>query len=251
MMDIEVDDRGALDTVALLGVTRRNGGVVEQAKTHGACGLGVVTRWTRRHKCIGDAAGHYLIDRVDAATRRAQRRLEAARRHRGVGVDLHQATAGRRIAESSHIVHGMAERDGVEFGRWRLGANQALELIAGKDPLDGSQPIRPFRMTRRCQMIEAGRVRYEERGHSQNLVVCGAKWKCRAASMPSYARATSLTLSAPSTTSRSSPEAPGARCSAKNRAIAMRASASVPARAAASASSARSAPPVAVANNRR
>src|SRR5262245_33589823 len=145
----------------------------------------------------------------------------------------------------------MAERDGVELGRWRLGANQALELIACKDSLNRTQPVRPFRMAWRRQMIEAGRMRDKERGHSQNLVVCGAKWKCRDAPKPSYAKATSLTLSAPSITSRSSPEEPGARCSAKNLAIAMRASGSVPVRAAASASWARRTPPVAVANRRR
>src|SRR5258705_926885 len=251
MMDIEVDDRGAVDAVALLSITCRNGRVVEQTKPHGSRGLGVVTRWTRGHKCIRDAAGHHLVDGVDAATRGAQRGLEAPWRHRGVSVDLNQAAGGRRIAESGDVVHRVAERDGVKIGGRRVGAHQVLKLLALKDSLNRPQPIRPFRMARRRQMIEAGGMGNKERGHSQNLVVCGAKWKCRATPKPNYAKATSLTLSAPSITSRSSPEEPGARCSAKNRAIAMRASGSVPTRAAASASSARSAPPVAVANSRR
>src|SRR5690348_12569349 len=73
----------------------------------------------------------------------------------------------------------MAECDGVELGCRRFGAHQALELIACKDSLDRSQPIRPFRVTGRCQMIEAGRMRYKKCGHGKTLVVCGAKWKCR------------------------------------------------------------------------
>src|SRR5882672_6825489 len=248
MMNVEVDESGAVDAVALLSVARRDGRVVEQTKPHGSRSLSVVTGWTRSDKGVRDAAGHHLVDGVGTAAGRAQRGLEAARRHRGVSVDLNQAAGGRRIVKSGDIVHRMAERDGVEIGRRRVGTDQALELVACKDSLDRSQPIRPFRMARRRQMIEAGRMRYKERRHRQNLVVCGAKWKCRCTPKPSYAKATSLMLSAPSITSRSSPEEPGARCSAKNRAIAMRASGSVPARAAASASSARSAPPVAVAN---
>src|SRR3954451_7220979 len=73
----------------------------------------------------------------------------------------------------------MAERDGFELGRRRFGAHQVLKLLALKDPLNRSQPIRPFRMARRRQMIETGRMGNKERRHSQNLVVCGAKWKCR------------------------------------------------------------------------
>src|SRR5712671_370731 len=251
MMDIEVDDRGAVDAVALLSVARRDGRVVEQTKSHGSRSLGMVTGRTRSHKRIRDAAGHHFVDGVDAATRCAQRGLEAPWRHRGVSVDLNQAAGGRCFAQGGDIVHRMAERDGFELGCRCFGAHEVLKPLALKDPLNRSQPIRPFRMTRWRQMIEAGRMRYKERGHSQNLVVDCAKWKCRATPKPSYAKATSLTLSAPSTTSRSSPDEPGATCSAKNRAIAMRASGSVPARAAASASSARSAPPVAVANSRR
>src|SRR5262245_25738373 len=93
----------------------------------------------------------------------------------------------------------MAERDGVELGRWRLGANQALELIACKDSLNRTQPVRPFRMAWRRQMIEAGRMRDKERGHSQNLVVCGAKWKCKAVLKPAVLKP-------------ASPEPPRSRC---------------------------------------
>ena len=60
-----------------------------------------------------------------------------------------------------------------------------LEAFAAKHALDRAQPIRPLRMTRRCEVIEAGRMGDKERGHSQNLVVCGAKRKCRATPKPS------------------------------------------------------------------
>ena len=79
MMDIEVDDRGAVDAVALLGVSCGDGGVVEQTKPHGPRSLGMVTGRARRHKSVRDAAGHHLVDGVDAAAGCAQRGLEAAR----------------------------------------------------------------------------------------------------------------------------------------------------------------------------
>ena len=65
-MHVEINNRSALHAVAFLSVARRDGGVVEQAKSHRARGLSMVARRPRRHECIRGLSGHHLVDRVDA-----------------------------------------------------------------------------------------------------------------------------------------------------------------------------------------
>ena len=90
-MHVEVDDRGALDAVLLLRMARGNGGVVEQAEAHRPRGLGMMAGRPHGDKGVGGLAGHHLVDGMHGAADGAQRRLEASRRHRGVGIDLHHA----------------------------------------------------------------------------------------------------------------------------------------------------------------
>ncbi len=52
----------------------------------------------------------------------------------------------------------MAERDEVDRRRRGLLTHERLELLVVKHTLDGAQPVRPLRMTRRVEMVEAGRV---------------------------------------------------------------------------------------------
>ncbi len=87
MVHVEIDDGGALDAVFFLGVTGGDGGVVEEAKSHRARGLGVVAGGARGDEGVGRLAGHHFVDRVHGATRRAQGSFEAAGRQRGVGVE--------------------------------------------------------------------------------------------------------------------------------------------------------------------
>ena len=79
VMDVEIDDRDAVDAVLLLGVARGDGDVVEQAEAHRPRGLGVMAGRARRDEGVRGAAGHHLVDGVHGAAGRAQRRLEAAR----------------------------------------------------------------------------------------------------------------------------------------------------------------------------
>ena len=90
-MHVEIDDRGALDAVLSLRMARGDRRVVEQAEAHRPRGLGVVAGRAGGDEGVGGLAGHHLVDRVHGAAGRAQRRLEAARRHRGVGVEPHHA----------------------------------------------------------------------------------------------------------------------------------------------------------------
>ncbi len=106
-----------------------------------------------------------LVDRIDRAADGAQRRFEAPGRHRGVGVDPHQAFLRRRVADLLDIIHGMAQRDRLQRRERCLGARQRLELLGFERADDGAQPIRPLGMAGRSYVFKAGRVGDEERRH--------------------------------------------------------------------------------------
>ena len=86
---------------------------------------------------------HHLVDRIDRAADGAQRGLEAARRHRGVGVDPHQTfVRALRRAISLDEFARMAERDVVDARPRRLYARQRLESFVLERPVDRAQPVR-------------------------------------------------------------------------------------------------------------
>ena len=110
-------------------------------------------------------AGHHLVDRVHGAAGRAQGGLEASGRQRGVGVEPKQALFRARVADGSHILHGVAKRDGFERGGRRLDAHERPKTIVSERPVDGPQPVRTLGMAGRRDVIEAGRVGDEKRRH--------------------------------------------------------------------------------------
>ena len=114
VMHVEIDDRGAGDAVLLLRIARGDGGIVEQAKAHRPRGLGVMAGRARGDEGVCRLLRQHLVDREDGAADRAQRRLERAGRHRGVGVEPHHALFGRGVAQLDDVVHRMAQRDGLD-----------------------------------------------------------------------------------------------------------------------------------------
>src|SRR5262249_3187621 len=105
------------------------------------------------------------VDRVHGAACRAQGGLEAPGRQRGVGVEPEQTFFRRRVADGSHVIHRVAKRDGLERGARRLDTHQRPKALVPERPVDGPQPVRTPGMARRRQVIEAGRVVDEKRGH--------------------------------------------------------------------------------------
>src|SRR5262245_20334662 len=165
VVHVEVDDRGALDAVLSLGVTGGDGGVVEEAKSHRARGLGVVAGGARGDEGVCSLAGHHLVDRVHGAAGRAQGVLKAAGWYRRVSIEPKQALFRARVADGSHILHGVAKRDGLERGGRRLDAHERAKALVSERPVDGPQPVWPLGMASRRDVIEAGRVGDEKRRH--------------------------------------------------------------------------------------
>src|SRR5262249_17692099 len=156
VVHVEVDDGGALDAVLFLGVTGGDGGVVVEAKSHRARGLGVVAGGARGDEGVCGRAGHHLVDRVHGAAGGAQGGFEASGRHRRVGIEPEQALFRARVADGGHILHGVAKRDGLERGGRRLDAHEGPKSLMSERPVDGPQPVRPLGMAGRREGIEAG-----------------------------------------------------------------------------------------------
>jgi len=77
VMGIEIDNRRAFRTIALLRMTNRNGCIVEKAKAHGSAGFRVMTGRADRDERVFRFSGHDLIHGKDCTARSAQRCLEA------------------------------------------------------------------------------------------------------------------------------------------------------------------------------
>jgi hypothetical protein len=68
-MHIPIDDRNSFDfRVVILRVTRGDGHVVKEAKTHRPFRGSVMSRRTHRHKSVGNFTLHYQIDRLTSST---------------------------------------------------------------------------------------------------------------------------------------------------------------------------------------
>ena len=150
VMHVEIDDRRARDAVALLRITRRDRGVVENAEAHGPCGFGMMTGRPRGDESVGGLFAHHLVDRMHGAAGGTQSRIERTRRHRGVGVGIHDAEHRRRFADLRDVLHRMTERDDVERRFRRLHACERLKFLDLERVLDRArQPLGPLWMAER------------------------------------------------------------------------------------------------------
>ena len=125
VMHVEIDDRGALDAVALLRMARGDGGVVEQAEAHRPRGLGMMAG--RAHGDEGVARPCLLITSSTAMTAPPAARSAASKLPGDIVVSASSRTRPcfrRGVADRGDVVHRMAERDGLERGRRRLDARE-------------------------------------------------------------------------------------------------------------------------------
>ena len=190
----------------LLRVARGDRDVVEEAEAHRPCRLGVMAgraharrrHWRRLPVITSSIAAHRAADA-------AHRRLEGARRHRGVGVELHQAARRRDVTQLGDVVlGGRARRDRDRHpAPARAPASGSSHRRA---LLDRAQAVRPLGMARRREVVEAGRVAEEKRAHqvgltgnelSTSLGASGAKTQRKTQSMRSTANGKGLSRSAP------------------------------------------------------
>ena len=165
VMHVEIDDGRALGMVAVLRIARRDRRVVEQAEAHRPRRLGVVAGRANGDEGVGRLLVHHLVDRAHGAAGAAQGRFDAAGRHRGIGVEMHQAVRRRSVADRLDVFHRMRQRDDLERRTRCLLARQHMEPFVLQRLLDGAQAVRPLGMPGRVHVIEAGGMAEEQSGH--------------------------------------------------------------------------------------
>src|SRR5580658_3529576 len=106
---------------------------------------------------------------MDGSADSAQSRFKAAGRHRGIGIDSHQALVGSGVAYLRDVLHRVAQRDDFERRARRLDARKRLKFLRLERVLDRPQPVWPLGMAVRGEVIEAGRMGDQERGHRTTL----------------------------------------------------------------------------------
>jgi hypothetical protein len=166
VMDVEIDHRGAGDTVFALGVARGDRGVVEEAKAHRLVDLGMMAGRAYRDERVVMTARHHSIGGGDRTADATHHRLPGARRHRGIAVDIDQAARWRDMPEFLDIMLAMAQRDRIETALRRFAAHQGIEPILPEHFANGAQPVGAFRMAGRRGMVEAGLMRKQQCGHA-------------------------------------------------------------------------------------
>jgi hypothetical protein len=143
---------------------------------------------------IAMLARHHGFGRCDRAADAAHHRFPRARRHRGVAIDIDQSAGRRDVAQLGDVVLVVAERDEVEIALRRLVAHQELEALMRQRLLHRAQAVRPFGVSGRRDVVEAGLVGEEKRTHQsaswdagsrRRLAHPAPKRKCKTQSMRS------------------------------------------------------------------
>src|SRR5699024_8776521 len=94
MVDIEVDDGNAVQSMPVQGMDGAGRHIAEQAKPHGLATLGMVPRRAHGTKGIARRAGHDHIDCADDRTNGEQGRIQAVWAQYGLGIQRSQTLLG-------------------------------------------------------------------------------------------------------------------------------------------------------------
>ena len=131
MVNVEIDDRDALGIIAGARVMRGDGGLIEEAEAHGAAGFGMVAGRAQRAEDIVGLAPEHRIDAGGCSTDAAQRRLERARRHDRIGVEIFEAFGRRHGANPLQMLVGMGAQNVLVAAS---GASRRTRSLKCSDP---------------------------------------------------------------------------------------------------------------------
>src|SRR5450631_1262614 len=149
VMDIEVDDGDAVETLDLERVGSGHGNVVEYAKTHGADARRVVTTGPHGAKSIRGTSCDYFIDGQQPSAGGAARRVEAVRVHCRVGVELDASLGGRVLENQVDVRAVMNALQVCALRQRRLEVAQLFDQPgASHARVDRFQTFRTFGMAR-------------------------------------------------------------------------------------------------------
>ncbi len=165
VMDIEINDRDALQTVVIQRMYGRDGDGSEQAKAHRRFGFGMVTGWAARDKGGLGISRQHCIHGGTGRANRARGGFKRTGRKRRIAVKLHPAVCGHRCAYPRHIARRMTAQQHV-VGRKRCGTT--IKRHGGQSRLNGRQSRHLFRVAGRGDMARK-RIMGIKQDQSDNL----------------------------------------------------------------------------------
>ena len=164
MMDVEVEDRHALDLGIGERCTCRKRNVVVDAETHCGAFLGMVTGWADGTESVVCVAAQHRFGGGHAGARSSCSRRQAVRSERSVGIDANQARGRGNAREHAEVLGAMRR---LQCSRRNARCNADLEL---RELATGLQCIvycaqarRRLRVAVLHLMFEAVRMAIEER----------------------------------------------------------------------------------------
>jgi hypothetical protein len=156
VMHVEIDDRHAFQAPGIEGMARRDGDIVEETETHRLRPLGVVSRRAHGAKCILHFAAHHQVGRVAACAGRTQRRLQGTRRHRRVGIEMHDAVRRTAVMHVIDVVARMNAQQLLHLDQRRVMELQVHVEAGGNQAIaDRAEPIGTFRMVGAHVVLQA------------------------------------------------------------------------------------------------
>ena len=177
VMNVEVDDGGALDPVLCHRVRDSDGNVVEKAEAHRSFTHGVMPRRPHCAKCSAAFAARDQFGGEHDRTRGVLRGVERMSVERGVGIDIVNPRLRARRFDLVDITRGMYAlelRAGCPHGR--MVDEKRVETVADKPIADRVQARGTLRMERSHVMHATRRVGDECGRH-------GEKWQRPARAM--------------------------------------------------------------------
>src|SRR5688572_2580925 len=93
-MNVPIDDRDAFDLpIVLLGITRSDCDIIEQAESHGALFCRMMSRWTHWNESVVHLTLHNQVDRLTRCACRMFRRVQRIHRDSRVCIEVTDAFA--------------------------------------------------------------------------------------------------------------------------------------------------------------
>ena len=166
VMNIEIDDRHALDPVHRHRACRTYGDVVEEAKAHRAVALGMVAGRADGAERGAAFPAHDEVGSEDHRARRMPGGGQRMRVHRGVGIEVMEAAVRALGLDRRDVVAAMDEGNRVVVrGRGGVMDEIAVEARPDEPVPDGAQPVGTLGVVGPHVVLEARRVCNVGGGH--------------------------------------------------------------------------------------
>ena len=152
MVDVEIDNGHARGAMVLTRIECGDGGVVKEAKAHGAVVFGVVARWTKGAEgVVGLAAKHRINGRCCPADG-AECRLKRMGRHDGVGVEIFQPLLRCHGVDSVDMFLGMGKAQVLIRAEGCMISHEATKRWCIEHGIHGLQAVAAFGVAGWCFM---------------------------------------------------------------------------------------------------